>query len=116
MNYGPYPAVVDDLHDGDTIHMRLDLGFGLLLSDYDLDAHPVLSCRVFGINAPELSTPEGKAALAYAQTLLPVGTHVVVLSHSWDKYGGRFDGTITLPDGSDFGTQMIASGHAVKYP
>lgn len=116
MNLGPYPAVVRDLHDGDTIHMDVDLGFGFRADAYDLDGHPILSCRVFGINAPELSTDAGKAALAYAQTLLKPGDHVTVLSHSWDKYGGRFDGTITLPDGRDFATLMLAAGQAVKMP
>jgi endonuclease YncB( thermonuclease family) len=77
----------------------------------------VLSCRVFGINAPELSNPDGsgKAALAYAQQLCPPGTKVTVTSHGYDKYGGRFDGSLTLPDGSDFGQAMIAAGQAVPY-
>jgi endonuclease YncB( thermonuclease family) len=113
MNYGPYPGVVRDLHDGDTIHVDLDLGFGVQLDSHDLDGKPVISCRVFGSNAPELSTAAGKAALAYGQTLLKSGDHVTVVSHGYDKYGGRFDGAITLADGSDFAAQMIAAGHAV---
>jgi hypothetical protein len=51
MNFGPYPAVVRDWHDGDTCHIDVDLGFGLILS---------LSCRIFGINAPELSRPRAR--------------------------------------------------------
>ncbi len=38
---------------------------------------------------------------------------VTAVSHSWDKYGGRWDGTLTLPDGSDFAALMLASGNAV---
>jgi endonuclease YncB( thermonuclease family) len=113
MNFGPYPGVVRDLHDGDTIHIDLDLGFGMQLDSHDLDDKPINSCRVFGINAPELSTVAGRAALAFGQTLLKPGDHVTVVSHGWDKYGGRFDGTITLPDGTDYATLMLAAGQAV---
>lgn len=116
MNFGPYPGVVRDLHDGDTVHIDLDLGFGVQLDSHDLDGNPVNSCRVFGINAPELSTVAGKAALAFAQTLLKPGDKVTVVSHGWDKYGGRFDGTITRADGSDFAGLMLAAGQAVKMP
>ncbi|HLA65189.1 MAG TPA: hypothetical protein VK600_01255 [Candidatus Saccharimonadales bacterium] len=111
--YGPYPAVVTDWHDGDTCHLNIDLGFATFEYGHDLDGHPILSCRIYGINAPELSTDAGKAALLYAEQLCPPGTHVTVLSHGWDKYGGRFDGSIALPDGSDFGTAMLAAGQAV---
>jgi endonuclease YncB( thermonuclease family) len=104
VNFGPYPAVVRDWHDGDTCHIDVDLGFGLILS---------LSCRIFGINAPELSTPEGKAAKLTADALCPPGRRVSVLSHGWDKYGGRFDGTITLPPEIDFAAAMVDAEQAV---
>lgn len=113
---GPYPARVVDVHDGDTVHLDLDLGFGIIFNSHDLDGKPVNSCRVYGINAPELATDAGKAALAFAETLLHPGDHVMVVSHSWDKYGGRFDGTITLADGRDFATLMLESGNAVSLP
>lgn len=113
ITYGPYPARVLDWHDGDTAHIDVDLGFSQRASSYDLSGHPQLSCRIYGINAPELSTDAGKAALAYAQQLCPPGTMVTVVSRSWDKYGGRWDGTVTLPDGRDFATVMLAAGQAV---
>lgn len=113
---GPYPAKVVDFHDGDTAHIDVDLGFSETASAYTIDGHPQLSCRIYGINAPELDTDAGKAALAYAQQICPPGTLVTVLSHSWDKYGGRWDGSITLPDGSDFAALMLSSGHAVPDP
>jgi endonuclease YncB( thermonuclease family) len=106
VTFGPYPAVVLSWHDGDTCHLDLDLGFAL-----HLQGEP--SCRIFGINAPELATAAGKAALAYAESICPAGTKVSVVSHGWDKYGGRFDGSLTLPDGSDFGTKMLAAAQAV---
>jgi endonuclease YncB( thermonuclease family) len=35
-----------------------------------------------------------------------------VTSHGWDKFGGRFDGSITLADGRDFAQVMLSTGHA----
>lgn len=114
--YGPYRARIVSVHDGDTCSMDIDLGFDVEFRATDFDGNPRISCRVYGINAPELSTAAGKAAATFAQTLLPVGTVVTVLSHGWDKYGGRFDGEITLPDGRDFAQTMLDSGMAVRYP
>jgi endonuclease YncB( thermonuclease family) len=115
MTYGPYPAKVLDWHDGDTAHIDVDLGFSQRAAAYTLTGSPQLSCRIYGINAPELATDAGKAAHTYAQTLCPPGTIVTVVSHSWDKYGGRWDGTITLPDGTDFAAAMLAAGQAVPF-
>lgn len=105
--FGPYPALVAAVHDGDTFTVDLDLGFGVHQQG--------LSCRVFGINAPELATQAGKDALTFALTLLRVGDRVQVVSHGWDKYGGRFLGVITLADGSDFAALMVKAGHALPY-
>lgn len=113
--FGPYPGLVRQVHDGDTIYIDLDLGFGFKVESRDWDGHPWLACRVFGINAPELSTAAGKTALSYAQGLLPIGLRVLVTSHGWDKFGGRFDGQVTLPDGRDFATLMLESGNAIPY-
>jgi endonuclease YncB( thermonuclease family) len=106
--FGPYPGTVVSVHDGDTCTIALDLGFGLTFTG--------ATCRVFGINAPELVTQAGKDALAYAQTLLHPGDRVTVLSRGWDKFGGRYDGSITLADGRDFATRMLMADHAVVYP
>lgn len=111
--FGPYPARCDLVHDGDTVYLSIDLGFDHLISSHDWDGHPRLACRVYGINAPELTTDAGLAALAYAQSLLKPGDLCHVTSHGWDKYGGRFDGSITLADGTDFATRMLDSGNAL---
>lgn len=113
--YGPYPAVVLDWHDGDTCHPNIDLGFGVILAAYDTKGRPVRELRLLGIDTPELATSLGPAARAAAQALCPAGTQVTITSGSWDKYGGRIDGTITLPDGTDFGQRMIAAGLAQPY-
>jgi endonuclease YncB( thermonuclease family) len=112
-----------DWHDGDTAHIDVELPFSVRAAAYTLDGAPQLSCRVQGINpatgqlqainAPELSTVDGKAALAFAQQLCPPGTLVTATSTSWDKYGGRWDGQLFLPTGTDFGSAMVVAGHAV---
>lgn len=123
MIVGPFPGLVVEnpdypggWHDGDTCLVDCDLGFGFFLNALNWDRKKIWSCRVYGINAIELKDPGGPEAAAYARSLCPAGTRVRVTSMSWDKYGGRFDGTITLPDGRDFGALMIASGYAVPMP
>ena len=113
--FGPYPARVDRVIDGDTALLTIDLGFDHFVPGQDLDGKTRMACRVYGINSPELSTDAGKAARDYAMTLLPVGTRCTVVSHGYDKYGGRWDGDIHLPDGSSFGQRMIDAGFAVEY-
>ena len=107
--FGPYQATVAAIHDGDTIEVDLVLipHTGHLTQDHDLgfNVHRAptgvllerQSVRLYGCNAPELSTAAGKASL---------------VSHGWDKYGGRIDGQITLSDGRDLVTVMIAAGQA----
>jgi hypothetical protein len=74
-----FPRVrVLDWHDGDTFHPLIDLGFGLTVGGLDFNGRQTLSCRLAGMNAPELSTDAGKAALTYAQQLCPPGSIVTV--------------------------------------
>ena len=94
------------LKDGDTITVRLDVGFDIQFTS---------NGRFYGINAPEMSTAAGKDARAYLLTRITVGSQVTVISRGWDKYGGRFDGVIHLPDGTDLNQAMVDSGHAVPY-
>ena len=105
-SFGPYRGVVDLVHDGDTVNVKLDVGFDLTV---------YARIRIYGINAPELSTKAGKDARTFARNLLAVGDAVQVVSHGWDKYGGRVDGSIALSDGRDFAQLMLDSGHAKPY-
>lgn len=101
-----YAATVLRVIDGDTLALDVDLGF---------HTRSVMSCRVAGINCNELSEPLGHEAKALVQQLLPAGARVVVDSVRADKYAGRFDGRVTLPDGSDLATQLIDAGLAVVW-
>ncbi len=97
------PAEVLKVVDGDTFHLRLDLGWQITMK---------ARCRIAGIDAPELDTEAGQAAKAYAQELLRPGDQVTFVSHSLDKYG-RPLGSIILADQRNVGLLMISAGHAV---
>jgi micrococcal nuclease len=57
-------ATVVRVIDADTVKLDLDLGFRV---------HLLANCRIADINAPELRTPAGERAKAYAETLLEPG-------------------------------------------
>lgn len=129
MTFGPYQATVVAIHDGDTLGVDIvlapskvhrhspdvDLGFNVHLVDRRGVVLERQSVRLYGCNAAELSTAQGKAALAYLETLVKVGDVVTLVSYGWDKYGGRVDGTIRLPDGRDLTETMIAAGQAAAW-
>lgn len=116
-------ATVVSVHDGDTVRVDIVL-YGRkslkLFKDRDLgfNIHKIgnrlilrnQSVRLVGCNAPELSTPEGKASQAFLAGLLPVGSEVELVSYGWDKYGGRIAGAIFY--GTNIVESMIAAGHA----
>lgn len=81
-----YNATVIDNHDGDTITVSVHLGFEVTFTT---------NVRLLGMNARELSAPGGKEARDNLRTLLPPGTVVTLSSEKVDKYGGRYDATIT---------------------
>jgi endonuclease YncB( thermonuclease family) len=104
--FGPYTGVVDQVHDGDTLYVRLDVGFDLTV---------YARVRLYAVNAPELRTAAGVAARDYVRQLLPVGTRVQVVSYGWDKYGGRIDGVVLYGDNQSLAEALLAAGHAVPY-
>lgn len=106
-----YAATIVNVVDGDTVHARVDLGI-------DIDA--TITLRLYGINAPELTTQQGKDAKAHLISLLtqpptsggPV-TIRTVKDHK-EKYG-RYLATIILADGSNANQRMVDDGYAVVY-
>lgn len=103
------PGTVTGIHDGDTLTAKLDLGWHISLTT---------SIRLLGINAPELNTPEGKAALAYLRTLLAPGDPVTVVSArllgTTEKYG-RVLAAVQTAGGQDVSTALLTTGHAAPY-
>jgi endonuclease YncB( thermonuclease family) len=109
---GPKVTEIDPVHDGDTLWLRVDLGF---------DIHHDMSIRLNGLDAPELSTQAGKDVRAWLAAALPVGTVVILRTEKdhTEKYG-RYLGTIIKPGGLgvdpvNINEALLASGQAKPY-
>ena len=120
--WGPYPGcTVVDVHDADSVRLTIpirgsrkarDVGFETVLVG---PATLTRAIRLYGCNAAELNTPAGVKARGFLLSVMPVGTVVTLLSEGYDKYGGRVDGSITLPDGRDLTAVMVTAGQAAPW-
>jgi endonuclease YncB( thermonuclease family) len=104
-----YDCVVKDVYDGDTVIVDVDLGFQVW--------HRGMRIRLFGINAPEMNTDEGKRAKVYLQSLVAAGcvAGFTLESHKDrpDKYGGRWLGRLlSKADGVCLNDLLIEKGFA----
>jgi micrococcal nuclease len=104
--YG-YLATVNRVVDGDTCVLDVQLGFHLQIQ---------LTVRLYGLNAPEASTPEGKQAKAWLDKMLPAGQQVWVqtLRDKTEKYGrmlGNLHRVVSLGQADDqsVNAQMVAA-------
>jgi endonuclease YncB( thermonuclease family) len=79
-----YGAEVRRVIDGDTLLLRLDLGF---------DVWKEQRLRLAGVNAPELNTKDGQETYSYVQEQMTKAKVLVCKTHMLDKYG-RFVGHI----------------------
>lgn len=112
-----YKATVDRVVDGDTILALIEVGFGIIVRD---------RLRLRGVDTPELSTPEGKAAKRFLEKILPSGAVVVIKSRKCrtDIYGrfvadvffreGVTDAARIIAGGVYLNQHLIDSGHAVR--
>jgi micrococcal nuclease len=111
-----FQAIVLRVIDGDTVRVHVEAWKGSPVED--------VSVRVRGIDTPESHAPPGKcpaevklgrAAAVFGHTLTMAGD-VVQLKDVWnDKYGGRVDAVLLLPDGRDWGQIMLSTKHAAPY-
>lgn len=101
-----YPATVTGIHDGDSLTVLADLGF---------DVWRRVTIRLAGMNANELAAPGGAQSRDHLKALLPLGSSVTLTAQHYDKYGNRVDALITMPDGRDVSTVMIADGFAAAW-
>lgn len=101
------PGRVVRVVDADTIDCDLDLGWGVWKHNQRV--------RFLGIDAPEMSTPEGKAAKAFLEYHLRIGDMIVVVSEKLDSFG-RVLGWVYLNGdmaGGSLSALLLAAGHAV---
>lgn len=103
-----YKATVLSVRDGDTIHADVDLGFGVVKGSEN--NVPGLPLRLAGCNARELNEEGGPEARERLRELLSEGTVVTLRTVRPDKFGGRYDAQIELPDGSDLVGRLIEEG------
>lgn len=83
-NLYTYKATVNRVIDGDTVELTIDLGFTVKWKS---------TCRLYGINAPELKSRDvvvrekAKDARIYVSKQLISGLEVMIVSRELDKYG-----------------------------
>lgn len=105
-----YEATLLRVVDADTVDLLIDLGCSVTIKE---------RCRLYGINAPEMRTPEGKAAKQYVDDLIGprivTGRKLTIRTYK-DKRGkyGRYLVTIFF-GASTVNTMLVESGHAVEY-
>lgn len=106
-----YQGVVTQVHDGDTITVRIDLGF---------DIWHVIKVRLAGIDAPELTTAEGQVAadhlkqvLGYTDNAVGPVVRIVTQKDKTEKYG-RYLATIYV-NGANANQKMVEDGFAKVY-
>lgn len=106
-----YSAWLLNIHDADTLHCGVDLGCDIALN---------MTIRFYGINAPELATPAGKASLAWVQNWFqsncPDGKFVITTHSDHKEKYGRYLGTIFAVGGTEsLNDALVAAGQAVPY-
>lgn len=111
-----FPAVITRVIDGDTI-----VAVVTLASAFHETWTAERSWRLNGCNAREHTAPGGPEATAHLAEVLPVGTAVTLTSIRVDPYtdskyeSARYEATVTLPDGSDLVTQLVADNWAAAW-
>jgi micrococcal nuclease len=103
-------ATVTSVWDADTLHIVASLGCDTQLS---------MTVRLYGLNAPELATPEGRVAKAWTEAWVAdhaaAGFVLRTLRDKREKYG-RWLADLLPDDGSpSLCTALLESGHAVPY-
>lgn len=96
-----WPAVVLDVHDGDTLTVRRTSG-------------DVVKVRLYGVNAPELAQPGGTEARDYLREMLADEETVDVRTMDTDRYG-RVVGRVQHGD-VDINAALLDAGQAWVYP
>lgn len=102
-----YRATIVKVIDGDTVDVMIDMGLRICTQQ---------RIRLYGINAPELRTPEGPKARCRLAELLPFGSEVTLrtFKDKQEKYG-RYLGVFIDSEGHEVNQRMVLEGHAEIY-
>jgi len=111
-----YPAKLVRVIDGDTVILDIDIGFNL--------THKI-TCRLYGINAPELSTSEGIQSKAKLTELLMkqnlgLNLWIKTIKDKTEKYGRYLvmlfkDESPSNEFPQSINNEMVAMGFAKEY-
>mgnify|MGYP001567954800 CR=1 FL=1 len=103
-----YRASVIRVVDGDTVDLRVDLGFGMGLND---------RFRLAGIDAPERGKPGGSEATAWLTEKFSTRAEIIIKTRkdSREKYGRYLAEIFVLGDATSLNQQMIEVGHVKAY-
>lgn len=104
-----YDATVLKIEDGDTVHVKLDLGL-------DNKVEP-MKIRMFGINSKGKKTAKGKEAIAFLKELFPDGSNMRLetLQDKKEKYG-RYLGILHHPSlKQPVNNEMVERGLVESY-
>lgn len=106
MSLYEYRAQIIRIVDGDTVHAEVQLGCDVRIN---------LILRLYGINAPEMKTPEGQPAKAHLIELVGSAPLTIrTVKDKREKYG-RYLATLIRDDGVDINQSMLNDGYAVEY-
>lgn len=101
-----YSATVVRWVDGDTVDLRVDLGFHTFVET---------RFRLYGIDTPERGQKNHDEAWHLAETLAPVGAVVTIHSYkNADKYG-RWLAEIITATGTSVNNGLLTAALAVPY-
>jgi len=106
-------AMVNYTHDGDTQSLTVIPWTEMILGPHDN--------RLYGINCPELATPEGKVARDFAKAWIaqhsPPGVIWPFLweHHGYEKYGRWLGRLIAVDTKECLNDALISSKNAVVY-
>jgi endonuclease YncB( thermonuclease family) len=112
-----YEAEVERVVDGDTLVVRLDLGFDVLKRE---------RVRLRGLDAPEIKTDQGQKAKRFVERKLKGDPKVVLRTYWHDKYGryvadvflkgDQIDKDDAVKVGLFLNQEMVSKGVAKKSP
>ena len=106
------PAVVDYVFDGDTFAGVVNIAPDIAIT---------VRVRLINVDTPEMNggcadeIRRANIAKNRLAELLPVGTVVDLQNVKDDKYLGRIDANVIMPDGRDVGDVLVADGLARRY-
>ena len=102
-----YRAECVFVHDGDTLTVLVDLGFGTFRKE---------RLRLLGLNCPERGTPQGIAATEYTQAWFASGKscQIQTVKDRREKYG-RYLARVVSLDGRCLNDDLLKHEMALPY-